>query len=72
MKNMKKTKKTIIFGVIMTVYLVLLTAFIAFMGSDMIGFPFSIFFPILVAVFVPIIARQRQEAKMKEEKLNNQ
>jgi len=70
MKNMKKTKQTIIIGVILTVYLVLLTAFVSFMSSDgigfpWIGFPFNIFFPILVAIFVSIIARQRQEAKMR-------
>ncbi|MBY9010617.1 MAG: hypothetical protein KGD74_12190 [Candidatus Lokiarchaeota archaeon] len=69
---MKKTKQTIIIAVIMTIYLVLLTAFVAFIGSDGIGFPFYIFFPILVAIFVPIITRQRQEAKMKEEIINNQ
>ncbi|MBA7531190.1 hypothetical protein ES705_23401 [subsurface metagenome] len=68
---MKKTKQTIIIAAIITVYLVLLTAFVSFMSSDGIGFPFNIFFPILVAIFVPIIARQRQEEKMREEKLNN-
>ncbi len=74
---MKKTKQTIIIAAIITIYLVLLTAFVSFMSSDgigfpWIGFPFYIFFPILVAIIVPIIARQRQEAKMREEKLNNQ
>ncbi len=36
-------------------------------GSDSTSFPFYIFFPSWVAIFVPIIARQRQEAKNNEE-----
>ena len=31
------------------------------------SFPFYIFFPSWVAIFVPIISRQRQEAKNNEE-----
>ena len=76
---MKKTEKIMIFGVIVTICLVLLTVFVAFNGSgsgvsssDDTSFPFFIFFPGWVAIFVPIIARKRQEEKMKEEEYRNQ
>ena len=39
-------------------------------GSDDTSFPFFIFFPSWVAIFIPLIVRQRQEAK-KEEELKN-
>ncbi|NVM44540.1 MAG: hypothetical protein HWN79_06465 [Candidatus Lokiarchaeota archaeon] len=41
-------------------------------GSDDSSFPFYIFFPSWVAIFVPIIARQRREAKLEEEEIRNQ
>jgi amino acid permease len=40
-------------------------------GSDDSSFPFFIFFPSWVAIFIPLIARQRQEEKKKEEELQN-
>lgn len=41
-------------------------------GSEDTSFPFFIFFPSWVAIFVPLLARQRQEAKKNEEELKNQ
>ena len=45
-------------------------------SSDDSGFPFFIIYSswpaIFVAIFVPIIAQKRQEAKRKEEELRNQ
>jgi len=41
-------------------------------SSDDTSYPFFIFFPSWIAIFIPIIARQRQEKKMKEEELRNQ
>jgi len=76
---MEKTKKIIMFGVIVVIGLVLLTVFVVFngsgsggSGSDDSSFPFFIFFPSWVAIFVPIIAQKKQEAKRKEEELRNQ
>ncbi|MFX0077388.1 MAG: hypothetical protein ACFE96_18245 [Candidatus Hermodarchaeota archaeon] len=40
-------------------------------GSDDTSFPFYIFFPSWVAIFIPLIARQRQEEKKKEEEFRN-
>ena len=36
-----------------------------------LSFPFYIFFPGWVAIFIPLIVRQRQEEKNKEEELRN-
>ena len=41
-------------------------------SSDDASFPFFIFFPSWVAIFIPLIVRQRQEDKTKEEELQNQ
>ena len=38
-------------------------------GSEDTSFPFFIFFPSWVAIFIPLMLRQRQEAKEKEEEL---
>lgn len=38
-------------------------------GSEDSNFPFFIFFPSWIAIFVPIIARQREEDKKREEDL---
>ena len=79
MKNIMNTKKIMIFGVIVVIGILLLTAFVVFnrsgsggSGSDDSSFPFFIFFPSWVAIFIPIIAQKKQEAKRKEEELRNQ
>ncbi|NVM17878.1 MAG: hypothetical protein HWN80_09185 [Candidatus Lokiarchaeota archaeon] len=75
---MDKYQKMIIGILIGAVSIALIYVFVAFngsgaggYGSDDTGFPFYIFFPSWVVIFVPIIARQRQEEKSKEEELRN-
>jgi len=41
-------------------------------SSDDTSFPYFIFFPSWVAIFIPIIAHKRQEEKNKEGELRNQ
>ena len=41
-------------------------------GSDDTSFPYFIFFPSWIAIFIPLMARKRQEEKNKEEELRNQ
>ena len=79
MKNIMNTKKIMIFGIIVAIGIGLLTVFVVFngsgsggSGSDDSSFPFFIFFPSWVAIFVPIIAQKRQEAKKREEEYRNQ
>jgi hypothetical protein len=79
MKNMDKYQKLFIGILIGAVSIILIYIIVVFSGiisngpnSDDSGFPFYIFFPSWVAIFIPIIARQREEAKKKEEELRNQ
>jgi hypothetical protein len=79
MKNMEKYQKIALGIVIAGVSIILIYAFFAFnrsggsgSSSDDSGFPFFIFFPSWIAIFIPIIAQKRQEAKKKEEELRNQ
>lgn len=76
---MDKYLKLILGFLIVGVVAVLIYAFIVFYGSgssgsssDDSGFPFFILFPGWIAIFIPIIAQKRQEAKRKEEELRNQ
>jgi len=79
MKNMDKYQK-IITGIligavsIILIYIIVVNSGILSNGpdSDDSGFPFFIFFPSWIAIFIPIIARQRQEEKKREEELRNQ
>jgi len=75
---MDKYQKMIIGGLIVAVSIIFIYVIVVFSGiisnrpdSDDSVFPFFIFFPSWVAIFVPIIARQRQEEKKKEEELRN-
>lgn len=75
---MDKYQKILVGILIGAVSIALIYIFVAFRGlgtggpgSDKVSFPFYIFFPSWVAIFIPIIARQREEAK-KEEQLRNQ
>ena len=79
----KKRKILLLLFLIAVVVVVLIFVFVAFNGSgggdsssDDSGFPFFIIYTswpaIFVAIFVPIIAQKRQEAKRKEEELRNQ
>ena len=76
---MDKYQKLIVGLVIAVVLAALIYVFVVFNefgnmspGSDNTRFPYFIFFPIGVAIFIPIIVQKRQEAKMKEEELKNQ
>ena len=81
MKNMDKYQKIAI-GILIagvSISIALIYVFFVFYGSgsggsssDDSGFPFFIFFPSWIAIFIPIIAQKRQEAKKKEEELRNQ
>ena len=79
MKNMDKYQKMITGFLIVAGVIALICVFVVFNGSrgseyssDDSGFPFFIFFPSWIAIFIPIIAQKRQEAKKKEEELRNQ
>ena len=80
---MKKPEKIMVFAGIAIVCLVLLFAFFILnesgsggSSSDDSRFPFFIIYSswpaIFVAIFVPIMAQKRQEAKKKEEERRNQ
>jgi len=78
MKNIDKYQKMILGFLIGVVSIALIYFFVVFngsgsggSGSDSTGFPFYIFFPSWMVIFIPIIAHQRQEAKRKEEELRN-
>jgi hypothetical protein len=78
MKKMDKYQKMILgfsIGIISiaVIYLlvVILGSSLGGSGSDDTSFPFYIFFPSWMAIFIPLIARQRQEEKRKEEELSN-
>ena len=79
MRNMDKYQKLIVGFLIAGIAAVLIYVFVVFSGSgsggsssDDSGFPFFIFFPSWIAIFIPIMAQKRQEAKKKEEELRNQ
>jgi len=83
MKNMDKYQKMAIGILIVGVSITLIYVFVVFgrtgingPSSDDSGFPFFIIYSswpaIFVAIFIPIIAQKRQEAKRKEEELRNQ
>ena len=71
---MEKYQKMIIGGLIAAASIIFIYVIVVYSGilsngpdSDDSLFPFFIFFPSWVAIFVPIIARQAQEEKRKEE-----
>jgi amino acid permease len=75
---MDKYQKMITGFLIVAGVVALIFVFVVFNGSggsesssDDSGFPFFIFFPSWIAIFIPIISQKRQEAK-KEEELRNQ
>ncbi len=79
MKILDKYQKMIIGMVIVAVSITLIYVFVLFGGfrsnnssSDDSGVPFFIIFSSWPAIWVPIIALKRQEAKVKEEELVNQ
>ena len=76
---MDKYQKMVVGFLIVGVFAVLIYVFVVYNGStpggsssDDTSFPFFIFFPSWIAIFVPLMARQRREAKLKEEELRNQ
>jgi amino acid permease len=75
---MDKYQKMILGFLIGIISIVVIYIIVVFNGSgtggsvsDDNGFPFFIFFPSWVAIFIPLIIRQRQEEKKKEEELQN-
>jgi hypothetical protein len=78
MKKMDKYQKMILGFSIGIISLAVIYLFVVIFGSGIGGsgtddtsFPFYIFFPSWVAIFIPLIAHQRQEEKKKEEELSN-
>ncbi len=80
---MDKYQKIAIGILIAGVSIALIYVFFVFNGSGSVGsssddsgFPFFIIYSswpaIFVAIFIPIIAKKRQEAKKREEELKNQ
>lgn len=58
--------------VVIYIFVVLIESGTGGPSSDDVSFPFYIFFPSWVAIFIPLIIRQRQELKKEEEELKNQ
>jgi len=79
MKNMDKYQKIAMGILIAGVSIAFIYVLVVFIGTGSGGsdsgetsFPFYIFFPSWVAIFVPLMARKKQEAERKEEELRNQ